>query len=66
MNMNNKGLFTSNTPEWETPQDLFDSLNAEFEFVLDVCATFKNRKCPAYLNKELNGLTTNWDNWGGV
>lgn len=37
--MINKGLFTSNTPEWETPQDFFDSLNGEFMFGLDVCAT---------------------------
>lgn len=23
----NKGLFTSNKDDWETPQDLFDKLN---------------------------------------
>lgn len=33
------------TDEWETPQWLFDKLNAEFKFDLDVCATDKNTKC---------------------
>ena len=43
--MNTKLMFSSATPEWETPQDLFDKLNAEFNFGLDVCATQANSKC---------------------
>lgn len=58
-------MFTSNTPEWETPQDLFDSLNAEFAFELDVCATFENNKCPKYFDIKEDGLKQNWRNWGG-
>lgn len=58
--MINKGLFTSNTPEWETPQDLFDELNKEFSFTLDVCATKENAKCKTYLTKEDDGLSKNW------
>lgn len=34
----NNGLFTSNTDEWETPQELFQKLDAEFHFNLDPCA----------------------------
>lgn len=41
----NKALFSSASDEWETPQALFDELNKEFHFTLDVCATEKNRKC---------------------
>jgi phage N-6-adenine-methyltransferase len=59
--MLNKGLFTSKTPEWETPQDLFDELNKEFDFKLDVCATKENAKCSDYLTKEVNGLECGWD-----
>ena len=33
------GMYTSNTPEWETPQDLFDSLNHEFHLTLDIAAS---------------------------
>jgi len=59
--MINKGLFTSNTPEWETPQDLFDELNKEFKFTLDVCATKENAKCKKYYTKDDNGLDKDWD-----
>ena len=41
-------MFSSKTPEWETPQDLFDKLNAEFNFDLDVCATQENAKCKLF------------------
>jgi phage N-6-adenine-methyltransferase len=63
--MNNKGMFTSNTPEWETPQDLFNELNEEFHFQLDVCATPENAKCKRYFTKEMDGLKQNWREWGG-
>ena len=56
----NKGLFTSNTGEWETPQGLFDKLNKEFSFNLDVCATDENTKCSCYWTKEQDGLKQEW------
>jgi len=56
----NQGLFTSNTAEWETPQELFDTLNAEFGFTLDVCATKHNAKCAAYFTPEQDGLAQQW------
>lgn len=34
--------------DWCTPQDFFDQLNKEFNFVLDVAATDKTAKCPLY------------------
>ena len=33
--------------EWETPQNFFDVVNAEFGFQLDACASSKNSKCGA-------------------
>ena len=44
----NGALFSSATDEWETPQELFNELDREFEFTLDVCATKDNRKCSNY------------------
>lgn len=35
--MLNKGLFTSMTPHWATPQALYDELDAEFHFTDDPC-----------------------------
>ena len=58
--MINKGLFTSKTPEWETPQDLFDELNKKFNFQFDVCATKENAKVGRFYNKLENGLSKNW------
>ncbi len=61
--MVNKALFTSLTDEWETPQDLFDKLDSEFHFTLDVCANAQNHKCAQYYTKADDGLKMPW---GGV
>ena len=53
-------LFSSNSTEWETPQDLFDELNQEFAFTLDVCATEENHKCDKYFTIKENGLIQDW------
>lgn len=58
--MINKGLFTSNSEEWETPQELFDELDKEFHFDLDPCATKENAKCFFFFTKEINGLKQDW------
>ena len=52
---------TAQTVEWETPQDLFDKLNAEFHFTLDPCATPENAKCAKFYTKEQDGLKQNWE-----
>lgn len=59
--MLNKGLFTSNKDDWETPQDLFDYWNKIFSFTLDACASHSNAKCPRYWTKETNALVQDWD-----
>lgn len=58
--MINNGLFSSNTCEWETPQDFFDTWNARFNFTLDVCATKQNAKCEKFFTKEDDALTKEW------
>ena len=57
----NKGLFTSNTDLWATPQDFFDKLNEEFNFELDVCANDENAKCARYFTETEDGLKQNWN-----
>lgn len=61
--MLNKSLFTSNSGEWETPQELFNELDKEFDFELDPCATDANAKCTRYYTKEDDGLLEEWG-WG--
>ncbi len=31
--------------QWQTPQWLFDELNQEFNFDIDLCANSENSKC---------------------
>lgn len=54
------GLMSSNTDLWETPQDFFDRLNAEFHFDLDVCALPENAKCKRYFTPTQDGLLQDW------
>ncbi len=53
-------LFSSKAADWETPQELFDKLDAEFHFSLDVCATDENRKCEQFLTIEDDALKQAW------
>lgn len=45
----------------ETPGSLFQPLDQEFRFDLDVCATPANAKCAAFYTQADNGLTSSWD-----
>ena len=56
-------LFSSKSDEWSTPQDIYDSLDSEFGFTLDPCATSENHKCGLYFTKKENGLL---QDWGGI
>ena len=48
--------FSSQTPEWATPQWLFEALDKEFGFTLDPCSTHANAKCTKHFTWENNGL----------
>jgi phage N-6-adenine-methyltransferase len=56
----NPDFIKSKSVEWETPQDFFDTLDKEFGFTLDVCATPQNAKCDRFFTKEQNGLAQDW------
>ena len=61
--MNTELMFSSKTDEWETPQWLFDELNKEFKFELDVCCNEYNCKCEiGYMKSETDqgGLSKKW------
>jgi phage N-6-adenine-methyltransferase len=59
----NNSWYTSDSEEWATPQHVFDELNREFGFTLDVCASAINHKVDQYFTREDNALT---QVWGGV
>ncbi|MEV2910660.1 DNA N-6-adenine-methyltransferase [Paenibacillus larvae] len=56
----NKVHYSSKTDMWETPQYLFDDLNVEFGFELDVCALPENAKCKRYFTPSEDGLKQEW------
>lgn len=59
--MLNKHLFSSKTEMWGTPQRLFDELNVEFKFTVDVCAIPDNAKCAKYFDPATDGLRQKWE-----
>ena len=60
--MINEVLFSSESENWSTPQDVFDKLDRVFHFTLDPCASPENTKCKKYYTKETDGLTQSWAN----
>jgi phage N-6-adenine-methyltransferase len=56
----NKVHFSSTSAEWETPDDLFRELDAEFHFNLDPAATEENARCTIFFTKEMDGLSLPW------
>ena len=52
--------FMSEKLDWGTPQELFDRLNQEFHFTLDVCALPKNAKCKRFFSPLEDGLSQKW------
>ena len=53
-------MFSSKDMTWETPQWLFDKLNEEFHFTLDVCALPETAKCENYFTPKIDGLKQEW------
>lgn len=53
-------LYSSRSELWETPKWLFDELNEEFNFTVDVCALPENAKCKNFYTPEQDGLKMPW------
>ena len=55
-----EGLRSSNSAEWATPRALFDALNSEFHFTLDVASTDENTLCTDHYTAAQDGLAQEW------
>lgn len=51
---------TAERDEWRTPPELFDALNDEFRFKVDVCATQNNMFCHTYFTQQRSALDEEW------
>lgn len=58
--MLNNSLYSSDKMDWETPKQLFNKLNEEFYFSLDVCATPINTKCKMFFAIGDQSLDRDW------
>jgi site-specific DNA-methyltransferase (adenine-specific) len=56
----NKFFHQSEKQDWGTPQYIFDSLNKEFGFTVDVCASAENKKCNRFFSIEDDALKMDW------
>jgi site-specific DNA-methyltransferase (adenine-specific) len=53
-------LFTSNSDEWETPDEVYTYLNSVYNFDLDVAASDTNHLCPTYFSESNSALSQPW------
>jgi phage N-6-adenine-methyltransferase len=53
--------YSSKTDLWETPADLFETIKADYNPTLDVCAIPENAKCDRYFTPEQDGLSQEWE-----
>lgn len=62
--MNTKLMFSKKSDLWVTPDVLFNALNEEFKFTLDVAADESNHKCELWLGPGglvEDALSVSWD-----
>lgn len=59
--LNNPQIYTSEKDYWETPQSLFNELDAIHHFDKDVAASHTNAKCKCYYTEKDNALTQDWN-----
>lgn len=58
--MNKELMFSSKDMTWETPHELFNEINKEFNFTLDPCCVPTTAKCEKFYTPIENGLIQDW------
>ena len=53
--------FKAKSVEYETPDEIWEPLNDEFGFTLDVAARPENAKCETYFTELDDGLSQEWE-----
>ena len=64
--MNTKVMFSSSKDDWETPDELFNQLDKEFDFDVDLAATKENAKCDFFISPEEDAFKQNWNMINGM
>lgn len=58
--MNTKLMFSSKEEKWQTPDNIFNELDKEFNFTLDPCCQHDSAKCAKHYTPVEDGLTKDW------
>lgn len=53
--------FDSIKQDWNTPDNLFNKIDQDFHFEIDLAADKENSKCDKFFDKEIDGLKQKWD-----
>lgn len=65
--MSIKACLSTGKDDWETPDDLFTTLNDKYHFVLDAAANETNHKCETWFGpgsgSDALAESTNWQYW---
>ena len=64
--MFSKHLFSSKDHTWATPWDIFEKIDAIFNFNIDPCATEETAKCRNFFTIQEDGLTKDWSAYGNA
>ena len=56
----NKGLFSSEKMDWNTPKEFFNLLNKRFNFDVDICADEHNALLPNFYDATNSALSNDW------
>lgn len=57
-------MFSSENPNFETPEDLFERYRKKYNITIDVCATKNNAKCDKFISPEQDIFKTTWHETG--
>jgi hypothetical protein len=56
----NSSMMSSKKADWETPQELFERLDAVFHFQLDAAASAANTKCARFFDERNSCFLQPW------
>jgi site-specific DNA-methyltransferase (adenine-specific) len=56
----NRTVFSSLTCEWRTPRSIFQKLDEEFHFEIDVAANRENALCGRFFDLKTNAIMQHW------
>jgi phage N-6-adenine-methyltransferase len=59
--VNSELMFSRKEDTWETPQDFYDRLDAEFNFTLDPSCAIETAKCKKFYTMAEDGLKQSWE-----